>query len=243
MRPPLIFLILTLSFSLHGQDYKGYLKEKANQDYHKFRQHLSYPPYGLDKVNTLIRKQVIQDSEDNLVLKEKTYSSLSFREKFTYNMLNAESYSQNCDAMPPIQDEQKKIFGYLPDAFDEYSWSDRQLDYFKNNHDSVVALMKQCIIKNNRVGVNFKHIISEINAKELIPLLVKTYSSSKKDNDILTLLMMLMNDNKYDPFLKSTACKKLYGDQSNYEGFLVLNKANADLIIKRATDFYDGSKK
>ena len=53
-------------------------------------------------------------------------------------MIHGESFSQNCDAMPPIQDEHKKIFSYLPDAFDEFAWSDRQSVFFKDNKDSIM---------------------------------------------------------------------------------------------------------
>jgi hypothetical protein len=109
MKVATFLIACCISFSLSAQS-EGEWKEasKESQAYHKYRQHLSYPPYSLEKINLIIKKQVIEDSEYNLVLKSKTYSSLSLKEKFTYNMLHGESYSQNCDAMPPIQDEQKK---------------------------------------------------------------------------------------------------------------------------------------
>ncbi len=78
---------------------------------------------------------------------------LSFREKFTYHMIHAESYSQNCDAMPPIQNEQKKIFAYLPDAFDEYDWSDRQTAFLQKNRDSIIALITESMTRSKRIGV------------------------------------------------------------------------------------------
>jgi hypothetical protein len=243
MKPVLLLLVFFIPVFLFAQD-DGVYKEasKESQAYHKYRVHLSYPPYSLEKINGLIRKQVVADSEDNLVLKEKAYTSFSLREQFTYNMIHGESFSQNCDAMPPIQDEQKKIFSYLPDAFDEFAWSERQVNFFTGKRDSVIYLMKECISKNNRVGVNFKHAIMEINAREMIPFLIKTYTTTKKDHDILTVFMLLMKENKYAPFLSSASCKKLYGDNSNYQDFLLFNKANEDLIIKRATDFYNESK-
>ena len=147
-----------------------------------------------------IRKQVFEDSESNLMIKEAVYNSFSPREKFTYNMLHGEWFSQNCEAMPPIQDEQTKIFSYLPDVFDEFSWSDRQLEFFKANKDSVMEWIMTSASKNNRVGINYKHVILEINATGMIPFLIKTYSVTKKDHDILTLLMLLMKENNYEPF-------------------------------------------
>jgi hypothetical protein len=243
MKSAIFFLSLLISFSLCAQDDVEWKEaSKESQAYHKYRQHLSYPPYSLDKVNLVIKKQVITDSEDNLVLKEKAYASLSLREKFTYNMLHGESFNQNCDAMPPIQDEQKKIFGYLPDAFDEFAWSDRQIAFFTGNKDSVLAWIKECTSKNNRVGINFKQAIIQMNASEMIPYLIAAYNTTKKDHDILTMLMLLMKEAKYAPFVSSASYKKLYGDESNYQDFISYNKANEELIIKRATDFYNGLK-
>jgi hypothetical protein len=244
MKPAMLLIALIISCSLVAQDDSTWKEaSKESQAYHKYRQHLSYPSYSFDKINAMIRKQVLTDSEDNLVLKEKAYASLSLREKFTYNMIHAESYSQNCDAEPPIQEEQKKIFSNLPDAFYEYSWSERQEKFFTGNKDSVVALIKECVSKNNRIGVNFKLAIVEMNAREMIPFLIKIYNIEKKDHDILTLLMLLMKGSEYKPFLISASYKKLYGDDTSYGAYIMYSKANEDLILKRATDFYNEIKK
>jgi hypothetical protein len=104
--------------------------------------------------------------------------------------------------------------------------------------------MKEGISKTNRVGVNYKHVIIDLNAKEMIPFLVDTYNKTKKDHDILTLLMLLMKNNEFAPFLTSTSYKKLYANEdASYGAYLTYSKANEDLIIKRATEFYNGITK
>jgi len=213
-----------------------------SQAYNEYRLYTATPPYGLQKIYGLIKK-IKADEDGNEALAAKTYNSLSFREKFTYNMIHPEAYSQNCDAMPPIQDEQKKIFAQLPDAFGEIDWSDRQRKFFIDNRDSVMNVMKQSISRTRRVGLNYKLVIADINAKEMIPFLVTTYNLEKKDHDILTVLMLIMKDNNYQPFLSSASYKKLYGEDGSYEAYLNFNKANEELIIKRATDFYNGISK
>ena len=231
------------NFSLRAQSNSKWKEpSKESQAYHDYRAENSEPSFGLKKVQTLIKK-IKSDDEDNEKLDQKNYSSLTLREKFTYHMIHGESYSQNCDAMPPIQDEHKKIFAQLPDAFGEYAWSDRQVNFFKNNRDSVIKFMEELILKDNRVGVNFKNAIVEMNAKEMIPFLIQTYNAAKKDRDILTVLLLLMKQNKYKPFLVSTSYKKLYGDDADYQSYLNFNTANEELIIKRVTDFYNGHKK
>ncbi len=245
----LLLLFTTLAYgSVHAQDDDEYKEaSKESQAYHKYRLVSTKPPFGLQKVNALCAQIKEVDGDDGLdgtaILDPKKYMALSFREKFTYHMVHPESYSQNCDAMPPIQDEQKKIFGQLPDAFSEKNWSDRQEKFFTDHRDSVIALMQYCITKDKRVGLNFKHAIVDINAKEMIPFLISMYNEQKKDHDILTVLMLLMKNNAYQPFMVSASNKKLYADQeASYKSYLNFNVENEALIIKRALDFYRGGK-
>jgi hypothetical protein len=223
-----------------GQDPKP----SAGISYHDYRLKPTVPPYGLARVKAMIQK-IKSDEEDNEALTAKEYESLSFREKFTYHMIHAESYSQNCDYIPPPPNEQNKIFAYLPDAFEEFQWSDRQSTFLATNRDSVIDLMKQSITRSKRVGVNFKQAILEINAKEMIPFLIDVYRKNKtvRDLDILTVFLLLMKENEYEPFLVSGSYRKLYSDESSYQSYLNYNKANEDLIIKRAMDFYDATRK
>jgi len=227
-----------------NDDYKEASKE--SEAYHEYRMVLTEPPFGLQKINGLCAKIKAVDTdgdEGTAILDPKKYSALSFREKFTYHMIHPESFSQNCDAMPTIQDEQKKIFGQLPDAFGDENWSDRQHKFFIAHKDSVIALMQYCITKDKRVGLNFKHAIVDINAKEMIPFLISIYNEQKKDHDILTVLMLLMKNNAYQPFMVSASNKKLYADpDDSYKSYLNFNVENEELIIKRALDFYSGGK-
>jgi hypothetical protein len=236
-----LFFFASLSISAQ-EDGVWRPASKESQAYHEYRVKPTVPPYGLVKIKAMIKKIKVDD-EDNEVISQQDYDALSFREKFTYHMIHGESYSQNCDAMPPIQNEDKKIFAYIPEAFDEYAWSDRQSTFLRKNRDSVIAIMKESITRSKRMGVNFKQAVLEINAREMIPFLVTMYYEIKKDHDLLTLMMQLMKDNEYEPFITSGSYRKLYGDESNYAAFLNFTKGNEDLIIKRATDFYNAGKK
>lgn len=228
-----------IAFAQTGDD-GAYAKQpgKASVAYHAYRTKITRPPYDLEKILALVGK-TRADEEDNVVLSSSIYASLSFREKFTYNMVHGESYDQNCDGGLFDVDEEKKISAMLPGAFGDALWSDRQEKFFADNHDSVVALMTASIGRTHRVGVNFKHVIVDINATEMIPLLISTYNIEKKDHDLLTLLMLLMLNNKYQPFMVSASYKKLYADkESRWSTYLNFNSANEALIIQRATDFY-----
>jgi hypothetical protein len=223
------------------EEYKEPSKESS--EYHSHRNDVSVPHYPSTKVKEAIKKYVKADGDDNQVMKEAAYKALSVKEKFIYAMIHPEAYNQICDAMPPIQDEHKKVFGQLPDGYADYGLSERQEKFLKDNKEAVIGFLKECIVKKNRVGINYKHVMVNINAVSMIPFLMEVYNKQKKDHDILTVLMLLMKNNKYDEFVKSTGYKKLYGEESNYLSNLALTKANTDLILKRASDFFNGYKK
>jgi hypothetical protein len=246
MKQVFVLLVIAFSVAAYGQDEKDFKWQepsKESEEYHVYRTEMAWPPYGLSKIMELIEKIKFDVDNETEALDKNIYDGLTLQEKFTYNMIHPESYSQNCDAMPPIQDEDKKIFGYLPDIFGENNWSSRQRKFLKDNRDTVMALIKAAALKSKRVEANYKQAIDEINGTEMIPFLIDMYNRTKKDHDILTLLMLLMEENKYPLFMASISHRKLYGDGGNYQAYLDFNKANEALIIKRATDFYHNLKK
>lgn len=226
----------------------NWIYEDTSDNYSQYD--TTFPPYGLDKVKALIAKlKYVEDPEGGdmgtKALDKKSYASLSFSEKFTYHLIHAESYSQNCDLPPQHPKAAERIYATLPDFFGEESWSDRQEAFFKANRDSVTALLKSLIENSRSVGGNIKEAIVEMNGTELIPSLISFYNKEKKDHFILTVLLLLMKNNKYPEFINSTGYKKLYREpktEADYKMafYLVYNKANEDLIMQRATNFYNG---
>lgn len=200
--------------------------------------------YDLDSVKALVQKIEWRDDpeqEDIEALDDKQYSLLSMPQKFTYNFIHPETYSQNCDGFPYHEDTTHRIYGHLDDVFGEYEWSERQLNFFKNNRDTVLQLMRPYIERDNDIYDEFKETIVTLNATEMIPYLVEVYNRKKNDHYILTTLLLLMKNNKYPEFMNSTSYKKLYAtEEGEYAAYLVYNKANEDLIIQRATNFYNG---
>ncbi|AEV97805.1 hypothetical protein Niako_1434 [Niastella koreensis GR20-10] len=208
---------------------------------------ITIPPYGVGKVDVLIEKIAVENprsTDETRTLDPKLYDSLSLPEKFTYNMIHPETYMQICSILPMREDEDKRIYGHLPNTFGEYGWSERQLIFFIKNRDTVSQLMKPVIEKSSKVGGNIKEAIVKMNGTELIPYLIDFYNREKKDHYILTVLMLLMKENQYGAFVNSFYYSKLYEPKSGeYGAYLNYNKANEDLIIQRATNFYNGLHK
>ena len=207
--------------------------------YYHYRTKISEPDYSLKKVRELISTIKTKGYGSNHVLENKTYESLKLREKFTYNMIHAESYGQICSLFPIETDAEKKIFAQLPDVFGEDNWSSHQIDFFKSNKDSVIELMSNSILISKRIGLNYKSVIEMINATRTIPLLIEVYAIDKEDHDILTLLMLLMKNNEYTAFMNSPIYKTLYeSDQSSYRTSLPLTFPNEKEIIRLANNFF-----
>ncbi len=237
-----LFIVLSVVPSLFAQDDQIPKLSSASRLYREYREAISEPTFGLAKVKALIKK-IKADKEENFRLPDNLYNALSFEEKFTYTMIHAEDSSQNCDVMMGVVDEEKKIFGFGPDAFGgEVTWSDRQREFMKANRTKFIDLLRRTMTTRQRVGVNLKEAILEINAFELIPDLIKTYKIKRKDHDVLTVMMILMKEGKYPDFLKSASYEKLYGENSNYKGFLMATPANQKLIMDRAMAFYQSKK-
>jgi hypothetical protein len=215
--------------------------------YRDFRSQISVPPYSLSKIKGLISKIKPQSDKDNSDmgisrLPQKDYDALSLRERFTYTMIHPEMYAQNCAIFVPQTNEDQKIFGYLISWMNEETWSDRQLNFLTKNRDSVMAIIKESVIRSKRMGVNYKDALVEINGWEMIPFLVSYYKENKKDKDILTTLMLLMKKGNYADFVKSKSYKNLYGVADNYESSMAFNKANEELTLQRAQAYYHSKK-
>lgn len=206
---------------------------------------LTIPPYGLEKIKRLATKILqVDDGESGTdSLDIKIYDSLTLREKFTYNVIHPESWSQNCDGLPFQENQAFRIYGTLPDLYGQFEWSDHQMAFFKDNRDSVQAWMKELVIKSGCIGENFREIIETINATGMIPLLAEMARKETQAHYSLTTLLVLMEKNQYSEYLNSSSYKKLSDHSySSYQHppYLVYNKANEDLIIQRATNFYNG---
>ncbi|MDR2121953.1 MAG: hypothetical protein LBP34_02405 [Flavobacteriaceae bacterium] len=226
--------------------------DKESRDYHEYRIGNSIPPYALSKIKNKMLKldkgligEEVKRIEDNgeyyFPLSEKDFSKLSVKEKFAYTMIYPENKPLTEVKEEVILDEDKKIFGNLVPVFTENGWSERQRNFLGENRKEVIGLIKESALKDRRLGLNYKIALKEMNAVETIPFLVDFYTTKdKKDRDILTLLILLMNDNKYYPFTRSNVYHALYGNdkQSLHESSIEYSKMNEEYIVKTANNFY-----
>ena len=244
MKKIALLLIVLMACLSQAQDSENQKQSSTSRKYHEYRLVVTEPAFHLAKIKAAVTK-IRADKEGNRRMAEKAYNELTFEEKFTYNMIHGEDSSQNCDGSMATVREETKIFGYFPDAFSEgdICWSERQREFLTRNRSKVISLLRSTLKLRERAGVNLKNAVLEIKAYELIPDLISTYNIKKKDLDVLSLLMLLMKEDKFPEFMKSASYEKLYGENANYKNFLEANTANRDLIFERATAYYKSKVK
>lgn len=237
-------LIAATASSLFAQEgMDGPPASSESRKYNRFRHQGVEPTWGLAKIKAVV-KGLKEDEDMNRRVSDRIFNSWSLEEKFTYTMIHGEDFSQNCDVMPEIQDEHKKVFAYFPGAFyDHAAWSERQRNFMQKNRTKVVDLINKTIVAKKRVGNNLKNAILELNAVETIPAMAAVYNRDKKDHDILTLMMLLMRESKYQPFLRSSAYKKLYGSEENWRSFAMATPALQKDVLGWGNALYRSKKR
>lgn len=210
--------------------------------FYEYRRFIIIPPAGSEKMQKLLDDSSLRFHYGQpRALPAEKYAALSLRDKFVYNIATGESFAQNCSMDMDPEHAETLLFAQLPPPFGEYRWSDRQYKFFKSNRDTVIAMIKEYGIMADHLGVNFKHVIVNLNATSLIPFLTSEFRMHSRDHDILTVLMLLMEQNHYSPFLKSPVYETLYGTrESSYRRTIALTRADQELIIRDANEFYHG---
>lgn len=235
LKPVLLAFLLALFSCAFAQEEE--FGGPVSQAYDAYRRQIVEPPYSLTVVKRAIRKLKSHD-DDGLIMPPAQFNRMTFAQKFTFTMIHGEIFSQNCDGMPVYVNEEKKVFSYFPTPFGQMVWSEKQLAFMRKNRTRVIGMIRTVMNSRHRVGINFKGAIVELHAKELIPDMISIYRRDRKDHDILTVLMLLMNDAGYRPFTASPLFTKLYGDKASYQSFVMATRATQDEIIARGMAFY-----
>lgn len=223
-------LLFSVSASAQSNSYQKWLEQKA------------VSPFKTPKVAKIIRDFGKSQNEENQEISEEQFNKFTFEEKFNYTLWHPENYEQNCDPNGAAIYKLTKIYGYISDCFQEMGFSEKQINFLKENKVKVFDVIKKDAATSGRIWCNYKWAIVYLEAYDQIPFIIDVYKNGgRKDNDLLALLCYLMNSAEYQPFLKSPMYKKLY--MGEMTGTIENNKANQDLIIARAMAFYKSKQK
>lgn len=215
-----------------------------DSSYYAFREKNSIPPFSTKKIQFLIDKRLKTLPDEALTdydagIPARDFNTLTAEEKFTYTMIYPEIFSQACAERMFVNDPQKKIFGQLLFVYNGVFWSERQISYMKKNKAQVLTFIRELSGKTNEMGLNYKSAILEMNAWESIPFLIDFYQNNRRDKDILTTLLLLLNKGELSDFKQSKIYQKLYGPDKNYESWMDFSEANEQYIIETAQAYYN----
>ena len=209
-------------------------QDPAMKEY-AYRYEITKPAFGLKKIEALIHRNPVPES---------AFRSLTVEERFTYVVLHGEVFSQGCAAFPFTSPAGHKIFARAAEGLGDppnSQWSAREIRFLLRHRGEVIDLLRETIRSRNRIGANLKMAIDEVAARELVPDMLDVFERDRKDLDILTLCLIMMKDDQYQPFLESTAYRTLYGPVSNERSSLEANRANIDAIESMARAYWRSS--
>jgi hypothetical protein len=212
---------------------------------------LCYRSAKIDKM-VLANKGTKKPKEDEMdwemnfdFLTEKEFNQLNIKEHLYYAFCFPEMSTQICAMYMPDKNKDKKIQLFLPFPEDVRVLSERQSNKLKENKDSVVVYLNQCIDNAKTLDTEFKSNLTEVDAYLCIPNLIARYKkASKKDNELLTTLVMLMRNSDYAPLTESAMIQKAY-ESSTHEGqipSIPANEENIKKIIGWAEAYYQSKK-
>ena len=249
----IVLLMFNVNIAQEAENAKPVDSLFTNSSLYNHRTENSKPSYSLVKIEKLIAKsrmknnldEVEETPNEEIYLSEKDFNKLSVKEKFTYTMVYPEIKSSNFILDSLNFNLENKIFGMLPLTANYPKWSLRQQKFLKENRKIVQELIQETSVKNQKMGLNFKKALIEINAIESIPFIIDFYKSTdKNDKDLLTVLMLLVKKSNYYPFVRSNIYRKLYNDTISYQkSNIEYSEANEEYILKTAKNFYLQSPK
>ena len=145
----------------------------------------------------------------------------------------------------PPSPAEDQLYGFLDINNDGLMMSDRQLMCLKTIRNYVMNSIKVDAELKGYLPLNYKSVIIDLNAVEMIPWLVDFFKrkTKEKDGDILTIFFNLMVVNKFPPFMKSISYQWLFVRSDRRPNSIIFNSANAKLTIERAMGLYSLKQK
>lgn len=247
MRRMLFFSIALLASLSPAQNPRPSQKDiDAALAYHAYRQRTTEPPFNLAKVKALVASGQTAHltssprADIGKTLPEAKFNKLSLEEQFTYNMLYPETWSQNCIGRGAEIHEANRIYRRAPVEFDAaYFWSEKQIKWFRSHRREVVGFLRRTIAARHDAGSNVKQAIVQIQGYELIPELIDLFRNNRKDKDLLSTMVTLMDNGKYKPFQTSDIGIKMVSPKAHAREPLAATKTNEDFILSQAKAYYD----
>lgn len=190
-------------------------------------------------------------SHDFKRVSDSIFKTFSFKEHFIHAFCYPETFNQSCSMFPTHEDHYNRIEPYFIMQSEGFVKSQRQRDALKQNRDSLIVLMNQCIDNSQTVKLDYLRCIVNHHLFELIPCLKRTIEKQKqiKEPYLLTTLCLLMKEGQFPDFLKTGIYHNLYMKSEEETKFLKRHKVyidftqeNSDSILNLSMAYYEFAK-
>jgi len=196
--------------------------------------------YTSQQVDSLLEVHKEEEGFIPIKLTDEEFNSLNVMQGLIYALEYPESYHQICMRFAPDYEWDKKIHANLQSTIQGAVMSKRQLNYLKNNRDTVVSYINFCIGGLNYASTPIKKLIVDMNMVECIPNIMKLVRiPGYFDTYNLTVLMKLMTKNNYKPFLDSVIYNDVYGKKANYKTSISFSRKRVDNILFYSEQFFN----
>ncbi|MFT3823469.1 MAG: hypothetical protein QM731_06090 [Chitinophagaceae bacterium] len=252
MKPLLLCSLLLPALTAFSQKQQGSRFDAYYFSMHSFTTTTCLQDTLVEKLVKKTQEQLkSKASKDEIVfyratppLSDSFFKQLTPKEHFIYAHQYPESYMQNCSFSGFDAEEDKKIFAHLPFMIEGVRMSKRQATALEKNRDSSLVYLKQCITSAGNIPLAYKMTINNLDAYELIPLIVATEKANPgKDTYLYSLVMEMMEKDKFDTFIKSDLYKELYGERKSYRTSIASTAEKRQAIISMATAWFEQKQK
>ncbi|MCW3101812.1 MAG: hypothetical protein JWO09_252 [Bacteroidetes bacterium] len=207
------------------------------------------PCFSSPRLNALMNKTPKPKEEwEAKKLSEADLASLDVMALVIYAHHFPEQYYQSCSRYSRAADESEKIHSILPRKGEGLTMSFRQWESLKKNRDSVMYIISHCFENEAGISDDYKQTIVNLAGYEAIPTLKKILERQPqklKDTYILTVLMLLMKNDQYAPFIATELYKALYNEENKdfrKEMTVALTNKRRDEILALAGAYYELKK-
>jgi hypothetical protein len=173
-------------------------------------------------------------------LSDSDLEGLSPLEKFVYATEFPAEISQVCAIMMGPHDPQKHLIRDLKFESSESYFSESQDSVVLAMNDESISLIKDCLPGMRTLSGRYKELFLKLDSYKLIPGIIKMYKNQeagKKDNELLTILFLKMEDDEFPEFMDSGILDKFQTTEEYYPDAIVLTPALIEQIFELSRSY------
>lgn len=173
-------------------------------------------------------------------LDKEDLEGLNSKEKFVYATEFPAEISQVCAAFMGPLDPQLHLTRDLKYESSESYFSESQDSVLLAMNDESINFIKSCLADMKTLSGRYKELFLKLDSYKLIPGIIKLYKKQelgKKDNELLTILFLKMEEDEFPEFMDSGLLDKFESTQEYYPDAIVLTPEIVEQIFELSRSY------